>query len=133
MPTRPTHSSRMSSPPPDNRSSRVPASREFERGVDGHSSRRPRITRYPHPAASPPTSPASGEFSSARMPPPGCFAADLPSEWGGEVLTSFSVLRLPPPGGFAADLTGERGGEVPLGFQLEENCVHDVAETLVGR
>ena len=67
------------------------------------------------------------------MPPPGGFAADLPSEWGGEVLTSFSVLRLPPPGGFAADLPGRRGGGVPLGFQLEENCVHDVAETLVGR
>ncbi len=61
-------------------------------------------------------------------PPPGGFAADLPSEWGGE-----AGLRLPPPGGFAADLPSEWGGEGSLGFQLEENCVHHVAETLVGR
>ncbi len=62
------------------------------------------------------------------MPPPGGFAAD-PSASGEVKLAS----GYPPPGGFAADLSSEWGGEGSLGFQLEENCVHHVAETLVGR
>src|SRR5437762_2552577 len=80
----------MSSPPPDNRSSRVPASRECEGSVGRQGSSATAGEPRPHPAAAPPTSPASGEVkgprkvSVKRLPPPGGFAADLPSEWGGE-------------------------------------------------
>src|SRR2546430_126912 len=105
MPNRPTRSSRMSSLQPGSRSSRVPASREFEGGAGRQGSSATAGEPNPHPAALPPTSPASGEVNSPWMPLPG-FAADLPSEWG---------------------------GEARLGFQLDENCFHDGAETLVGR
>src|SRR5437588_11691005 len=59
----------------------------------------------PHPAASPPTSPASGEVKLLPHNPPPALRA-TPHEWGGAL-----VIRTAPPGGFAADLPGERGGE----------------------
>src|SRR3989442_15182538 len=61
------------------------------------------VTPCPLPAASPPTSPASGEVKLLiHMPPPGGFAADLPGERGGEDL---------PPAGRGRPLPGQRGGK----------------------